>query len=168
VRSDGAEADVELVGDLGVYRLHQQLRSGVLQEETPSASFQGPVYILVEVERRDDVDRLSLKPPNLSFEQVAAVPLAALTALQAVRTHGQVEAGNKVLIIGAFGGVGTFAVEIANATTSPSVWVVTGRCQTTGGYSSQTAGSSYSVETLVVICSDRSDAFSRQCSYRRL
>jgi NADPH:quinone reductase-like Zn-dependent oxidoreductase len=60
-------------------------------------------------------DRLSLKPPNLSFEQAAAVPLAAQTALQAVRTHGQVEAGNKVLIIGASGGVGTFAVQIAKA-----------------------------------------------------
>jgi NADPH:quinone reductase-like Zn-dependent oxidoreductase len=59
--------------------------------------------------------RLALKPANLSFEQAAAVPISALTALQAVRDQAQVQAGQKVLVIGASGGVGTFAVQIAKA-----------------------------------------------------
>jgi NADPH:quinone reductase-like Zn-dependent oxidoreductase len=59
--------------------------------------------------------RLAPKPANLSFEQAAAVPVSALTALQAVRDHAKVQAGQKVLIIGASGGVGTFAVQIAGA-----------------------------------------------------
>jgi NADPH:quinone reductase-like Zn-dependent oxidoreductase len=56
---------------------------------------------------------MALKPPNLTFEAAAAVPLAALTALQGLRDHGNVHAGQKVLINGAGGGVGTFAVQIA-------------------------------------------------------
>ncbi|HUR23048.1 MAG TPA: NAD(P)-dependent alcohol dehydrogenase [Acidimicrobiales bacterium] len=55
------------------------------------------------------------KPSNLTFEQAAAVPLAAMTALQALRDHGHVESGGKVLVVGASGGVGTFAVQIAKA-----------------------------------------------------
>ncbi|MGB0133974.1 NAD(P)-dependent alcohol dehydrogenase [Dokdonella sp.] len=53
------------------------------------------------------------KPDNLSFAQVAAVPIAAITALQALRDQGQLQAGQSVLINGASGGVGTFAVQIA-------------------------------------------------------
>ena len=60
-------------------------------------------------------DRLAPKPANLSFEEAAAVPISGLTALQAVRDHAAVKAGQKVLIIGASGGVGSFAVQIAKA-----------------------------------------------------
>ncbi|MBI5651271.1 MAG: NAD(P)-dependent alcohol dehydrogenase [Chloroflexi bacterium] len=55
------------------------------------------------------------KPANLTFEQAAAVPVAAITALQALRDHGQLQPGQNVLINGAAGGVGTFTVQIAKA-----------------------------------------------------
>ncbi len=57
--------------------------------------------------------RLARKPRNMTFEQAASVPIAAITALQALRDHGKVQPGQKVLINGASGGVGTFAVQIA-------------------------------------------------------
>ncbi|PYQ13192.1 MAG: NAD(P)-dependent alcohol dehydrogenase [Acidobacteria bacterium] len=60
-------------------------------------------------------DRLAAKPRNLTFEQAAALPIAGCTALQGLRDKGQVKAGQRVLIYGAGGGVGTFAVQIAKS-----------------------------------------------------
>jgi NADPH:quinone reductase-like Zn-dependent oxidoreductase len=60
-------------------------------------------------------DALAAKPENLSFEEAAAVPVAGLSALQGLRDHGKVQPGQRVLINGASGGVGTFAIQIAKA-----------------------------------------------------
>jgi NADPH:quinone reductase-like Zn-dependent oxidoreductase len=57
--------------------------------------------------------RLAPKPPGVSFEEAAAVPVAGVTALQALRNQGEVEPGQKVLINGASGGVGTYAIQLA-------------------------------------------------------
>jgi NADPH:quinone reductase-like Zn-dependent oxidoreductase len=59
--------------------------------------------------------KLAPKPANLTFAEAAAIPVSALTALQAIRDRGHVQAGNRVLVIGASGGVGPFAVQIAKA-----------------------------------------------------
>lgn len=72
-------------------------------------------------------DRLAPKPENLTFEQAAAVPISAFTALQAVRDKGRVQSGQKVLVIGAAGGVGTYAVQLARMLGAH----ITGVCSTT-------------------------------------
>jgi NADPH:quinone reductase-like Zn-dependent oxidoreductase len=69
---------------------------------------------------------LAHKPDNISFEEAASVPIAAITALQALSDHGQLKPGQRVLINGASGGVGTFAVQIAKALGAE----VTGVCST--------------------------------------
>jgi NADPH:quinone reductase-like Zn-dependent oxidoreductase len=71
-------------------------------------------------------DRLASKPANLSFEQAATVPISAQTALQALRDAGRVRPGQHVLVIGAAGGVGSFAVQLANVFGAH----VTGVCST--------------------------------------
>ena len=78
-------------------------------------------YVIVPEDRA-----LVLKPDNVTFEQAASAPIAAITALQALRDSGKLEPGQKVLINGASGGVGTFAVQIAKSFGAE----VTGVCST--------------------------------------
>lgn len=73
-----------------------------------------------------DSEMLAAKPAGVTFEQAAGVPLAALTALQGLRDHGKLRSGQRVLVNGAAGGVGTFAVQIGRALGAE----VTGVCST--------------------------------------
>src|SRR3954471_9113829 len=70
---------------------------------------------LAEYVRVDEDDAVVLKPANVAFEEAASVPVAGLTALQSLRDKGHVQPGQKVLVNGASGGVGTYAVQVAKA-----------------------------------------------------
>jgi NADPH:quinone reductase-like Zn-dependent oxidoreductase len=91
---------------------------------------------------RARASRIAPKPASLSFEQAAAVPVSALTALQGVRDHAKVQPGEKVLIIGASGGVGTFAVQIAKAFGAE----VTGVCRTSKAATVRSIGADHVID----------------------
>jgi NADPH:quinone reductase-like Zn-dependent oxidoreductase len=87
-------------------------------------------------------NKLAAKPANLTFEQAAAVAISGSTALQAVRDKGHVEPGQEVLIIGAQGGVGTYAVQLAKAYGAE----VTGVCSTTKVDMVRSIGADYVID----------------------
>lgn len=99
---------------------------GVTRFQPGDRVFGGKFGAFAEYVTVDAAGSLVPMPPNLDFEQAAGVPIAALTALQALRDHGGVQPGQKVLINGASGGVGTFAVQIARSIGAE----VTGVCST--------------------------------------
>jgi NADPH:quinone reductase-like Zn-dependent oxidoreductase len=100
--------------------------SGVTRFKPGDEVFGGKRGAFAEYVRMAEDQSLVLKPANVSFEQAASMPIAAVTALQALRNEGRLQPGQKVLINGASGGVGTFAVQIAKSLGAE----VTGVCST--------------------------------------
>jgi len=87
-------------------------------------------------------NKLALKPANSTFEAAAALPVAAITALQGLRDQGQIKPGQKVLIDGASGGVGTFAIQIARSFGAE----VTAVCSTRNVDTSRTLGADHVID----------------------
>ena len=100
--------------------------SKVMRFKPGDAVFGGRTGAFAEYITVREGGAIAMKPANVSFEQAAGVGIAGITALQALRDHGKLEPGQKVLINGASGGVGTFAVQIAKALGAE----VTGVCST--------------------------------------
>lgn len=99
---------------------------GVTRFKPGDEVFGGAGGALAEYALAREHGGIALKPVNLSFEEAAGVPIAAVTALEGLRDNGHIAAGQKVLINGASGGVGTYAVQIAKAMGAE----VTGVCST--------------------------------------
>src|SRR3954453_2006480 len=95
------------------------------------------------------------KPANLTFEESAAVPVAALSALQGLRDHGRLEAGQSVLVNGASGGVGTFAVQIAKALGAE----VTAVCSTRNVEQARSLGADHLIDYTVEDFTRRSERY---------
>ncbi len=108
------------------YGTVEAVGSGVTHFKPGDEVFGGRTGAFAEYVTVRESRAVVLKPANVSFEQAASVPIAAITALQALRDKGHVQPGQKVLVNGASGGVGTFAVQIAKAFGAE----VTGVCST--------------------------------------
>ena len=104
--------------------------------------FGGRTGAFAEYVRVREDRALALKPANLTFEEAASVPVAAVTALQALRDKGRLQPGQKVLINGASGGVGTFAVQIAKSFDAE----VTGVCSTRNVQMVQSLGADHVID----------------------
>jgi len=100
-------------------------------------------------------DKLALKPANLTFEEAAVIPISGMTALQASRDKGRVKPGDKVLIIGAGGGVGTFAVQLAKSFGAE----VTGVCSTSKVDMVESIGADHVIDYTREDFSDRPDRY---------
>ncbi len=120
----GAPKDIRLGVDFA--GTVEAVGKNVTRFKPGDAVFGGADGAFAEYVNVRDHGALALKPANVTFEQAAAVPIAAVTALQALRDKGRIRAGQEVLINGASGGVGTFAVQIAKAYGAN----VTGVCST--------------------------------------
>jgi NADPH:quinone reductase-like Zn-dependent oxidoreductase len=116
--------------------------AGVTRFKPGDEVFGGAGGAFAEYVNVREAGALALKPANVTFEQAAAVPIAAVTALQALRDKGQVRAGQRVLINGASGGVGTFAVQLAKSYGA----VVTGVCSTRNVELVRSAGADHVVD----------------------
>jgi NADPH:quinone reductase-like Zn-dependent oxidoreductase len=104
----------------------ESVGAGVTRFKPGDEVFGGTGGALAEYVLASEDGAVVHKPAELSFEQAAAIPIAAVTALQGLRDHGRIAAGQKVLINGASGGVGTYAVQIAKSFGAH----VTGVCST--------------------------------------
>ena len=107
-------------------------------------------------------DRLVSQPANLTFEQAAAVPDSACTALRGLRDAGKVEPEQKVLIIGAAGGIGTFAVQIAKGLGAE----VTGVCSTTKTELVRSIGADHAIDYTQEDFADNGQRYGRHPRYR--